>query len=258
VLHGDTAAVQEGIGTFGSRSAPIGGEAVKRASLRALEKATQVAAHILEAAPEDVEVREGRFTVKGSPDRGVDWVEVANKAYRPTQLGDIEAGIEVTATFEPPNNTFPAGAHCCLVEVDRETGRVRIRKYFAVDDCGTVINPLTAKGQIMGGVTQGIAQALYEKVTYGEDGQPLTTTLAEYLVPSAAEIPRFEIDHTVTPTPTNSLGAKGLGESGATAAPQAVVNAVVDALSHLGVRHIDMPITPWKVWNILKEKGVTS
>jgi aerobic carbon-monoxide dehydrogenase large subunit len=252
VVHGDTAAVQEGIGTFGSRSTPVGGEAVKRASLRALEKATQVAAHILEAAVEDVEVRDGRFTVRGSPDRGVDWTEVANKAYRPTQLGDIEAGIEATARFEPPNLTFPSGAHCCVVEVDRDTGRVRIRRYVAVDDCGVVINPLLAQGQIMGGVAMGIAQALYEKVTYGADGQPLTTTLAEYLVPSAAELPRFELGSTVTPTPSNSLGAKGIGESGATAAPQAVVNAAVDALSHLGVRNLEMPLTPERVWRAMQ------
>jgi carbon-monoxide dehydrogenase large subunit len=251
VVHGDTAAVQEGIGTFGSRSAPIGGEAVRRAAGRALEKAREVAAHLLEAAPEDLEVRDGRFTVKGSPDRGLDWTEVATKAYRATQLGDLEVGIEATAWFEPPNNTFPSGAHCCLVEVDRETGRVTLLRYVAVDDCGTVINPLTAKGQIMGGVTQGIAQALYEKVTYTNEGQPLTTTLADYLVPTAAEIPRFEIAHTVTPTPTNSLGAKGLGESGATAAPQAVVNAVVDALSHLGVRDLEMPLTPERVWRAM-------
>jgi aerobic carbon-monoxide dehydrogenase large subunit len=251
VVHGDTAAVQEGIGTFGSRAAPIGGEAVRRAAGRALDKAKEVAAHLLEAAPEDLEVTDGRFTVRGSPDRGLDWTEVAAKAYRATQLGDLEVGIEATAWFEPPNNTFPSGAHCCLAEVDRETGRVTLLRYVAVDDCGTVINPLTAKGQIMGGVAQGIAQALYEKVTYTPEGQPLTTTLADYLVPTAAEIPRFEIAHTVTPTPTNSLGAKGLGESGATAAPQAVVNAVVDALSHLGVRDLEMPLTPERVWRAM-------
>ncbi len=252
VLHGDTATVQEGIGTFGSRSTPVGGEAVKRASLRAREKAAQIAAHILEAAPEDLDMVDGRFVVRGSPDRGVDWAEVANKAYRPTQLGDIEAGIEAAATFEPPNLTFPSGAHCCVVEVDRETGKVGIRRYVAVDDCGVLVNPLMAEGQIMGGVTQGIAQALYEKVTYDGGGQPLTTTLAEYLVPSAAELPRFEMGHTVTPTPSNSLGAKGIGESGATAAPQAVVNAVVDALSHLGVRDLEMPLTPERVWRAMQ------
>jgi carbon-monoxide dehydrogenase large subunit len=196
-------------------------------------------------------VEGGRFTVRGSPDRGVDWAEVANKAYRPTQLGDIEPGLEATARFEPPNLTFPSGAHCCVVEVDRDTGRVRIRRYVAVDDCGVVINPLMAQGQIMGGVAQGIAQAMYEKVSYGPDGQPLTTTLAEYLVPSAADLPRFELGHTVTPTPSNSLGAKGIGESGATAAPQAVVNAVVDALSHLGVRDLEMPLTPERVWRAM-------
>ncbi|HZU18330.1 MAG TPA: xanthine dehydrogenase family protein molybdopterin-binding subunit [Candidatus Dormibacteraeota bacterium] len=252
VVHGDTDVVQEGIGTFGSRSIAVGGEAVRRASLRAREKATRVAAHLLEAAPEDVELRDGRFFVRGSPDRGLGWEEVANKAYRPTQLGDLEPGIEVTAFYEPSLTTCPSGAHCCVVGVDRETGRVTVERYVGVDDCGVVINPLMARGQVMGGVAQGIAQALYEQVSYSESGQPLASTLAEYLVPSAAEMPRFELDHVETPTPVNPLGAKGLGESGATAAPQAVVNAVIDALSHLGVRDLQMPLTPERVWRAMQ------
>jgi carbon-monoxide dehydrogenase large subunit len=252
VVHGDTEVVQEGIGTFGSRSIAVGGEAVRRASLRAREKATRVAAHLLEAAPEDVELRDGRFFVRGSPDRGLGWEEVANKAYRPTQLGDLEPGIEVTAFYEPSLTTCPSGAHCCVVGVDRETGRVTVERYVGVDDCGVVINPLMARGQVMGGVAQGIAQALYEQVSYSESGQPLASTLAEYLVPSAAEMPRFELDHVETPTPVNPLGAKGLGESGATAAPQAVVNAVIDALSHLGVRDLQMPLTPERVWRAMQ------
>jgi carbon-monoxide dehydrogenase large subunit len=252
IVHGDTDVVQEGIGTFGSRSIAVGGEAVRLASVRARERAMRVAAHLLEAAEEDVELSEGRFFVRGSPDRGVIWEEVANKAYRPTQLGDLEPGIEVTAFYEPRLTTCPSGAHCCVVGVDRETGRVTIERYVGVDDCGVVINPLTARGQVMGGVAQGIAQALYEQVSYGENGQPLTSTLAEYLVPSAAEMPRFELDHVETPTPVNTLGAKGLGESGATAAPQAVVNAVLDALSHLGVRDLQMPLTPERVWRAIQ------
>ena len=254
VLHGDTEVVQEGIGTFGSRSIPVGGEAVKRASTRALDKAKTVAAQILEASPGDIELRNGQFSVTGSPARSLSWAEVANKAYRPSQLGTLEAGIEAIAFHEPPNNTFPFGAHCCVVEVDRDSGVIALRQYVAVDDCGVVINPMMAHGQIMGGVVQGIAQALYEKIAYSKEGQPLSTTLADYLVPSAAEMPRFVLDQTVTPSPSNSLGAKGLGESGATAAPQAVVNAVVDALSHLGVRNLSMPVTPEDVWRAMNDR----
>jgi carbon-monoxide dehydrogenase large subunit len=155
--------------------------------------------------------------------------------------------------YEPTNLSYPSGAHACVVEVDRDTGQVSIRRYVAVDDCGTVINPLTARGQVEGGVVQGIAQALLEEVVYDADGQPITATLVDYAVPGAPDVPGPETAHVETPTSFNPLGAKGLGESGATAAPQAVVNAVVDALSHLGVRTIDMPLTPFKVWTAMKD-----
>lgn len=253
VLHGDTATVQEGIGTMGSRGAPVGGSAVFKAAQRVRDKAMKIAAHMLEANESDLELVDGRFQVRGAPGQGVSLGEVALLSLKPHKLPEgFDLGLDETAFFEPPNLSYPSGAHCCIVEIDRETGKVSILRYVAVDDCGVVINPLLAKGQIHGGVAQGIAQALIEEVRYGEDGQPGTGTLADYTVPSAPDLPSYETDHLVTPTSFNPLGAKGLGESGATGAPQAVVNAVVDALSHLGVRDIEMPCTPQKVWRLLQ------
>jgi carbon-monoxide dehydrogenase large subunit len=253
VIHGDTATVQEGIGTLGSRGIPVGGTAVHKAANKVRAKAIKIAAHLLEADESDIELADGGFSVRGAPDQGVDLAEVALAAFKPQRLPEgFELGLDETAFHEPANLSYPSGAHCCIVEVDRETGRVEIRRYVTVDDCGTVINPLLAKGQIHGGVAQGIAQALLEEVRYGDDGQPTTGTLVDYTVPAAPDLPRFDSDHIETRTSGNPLGAKGLGESGATAAPQAVVNAVVDALSHLGVRNIDMPCTPQKVWRLLQ------
>ena len=256
VIHGDTATVQEGIGTLGSRGIPVGGAAVQKAALRVRDKALRIAAHLMEADESDVELVDSRFQVRGAPGRGTTLAEVALTSFKPHRLPEgFDLGLDETAFFEPANLSYPSGAHCCVVEIDRETGRVRVRRYVAVDDCGTVINPLMAKGQIHGGVAQGIAQALLEGVRYGDDGQPVTGTLVDYTVPSAADLPSYETDHTVTPTSFNPLGAKGLGESGATAAPQAVVNAVVDALGHLGVRDVEMPCTPQKVWRLLNAAG---
>jgi carbon-monoxide dehydrogenase large subunit len=182
--------------------------------------------------------------------------DVATAAYRPNDLPDgLEPGLEAVHVYEPPGYTFPFGAHCCVVGVDRETGRVRVERYLAVDDCGTVINPMMADGQVMGGIAQGIGQALQEQVRYGDSGQPETTTLGEYLVPAAPDLPGYELDRTVTPTAVNCLGVKGIGESGATGAPPAVVNAVIDAITRaspgLPVPHLDMPLTPEKVWAAL-------
>jgi carbon-monoxide dehydrogenase large subunit len=256
VVHGDTASVQEGIGTLGSRGIAVGGNAVLKAAGKVRDKAIRIAAHLLEADPSDVEFADGHFQVRGSQAVGVDLAEVALVALKPHRLPpDIEMGLDETAHHEPANLTYPSGAHCCVVEVDRDTGKVQVVRYVAVDDCGTVINPLLARGQVEGGVAQGIAQALYEQVTYAVDGQPLTATLVGYTLPSAMELPAYETSHHQTPTSFNPLGAKGLGESGATAAPQAVVNAVVDALSHLGVRNIDMPCTPEKVWRAMNSAG---
>ncbi|MBW0089414.1 xanthine dehydrogenase family protein molybdopterin-binding subunit [Pseudonocardia sp. KRD-184] len=252
LIHGDTATVQEGIGTMGSRGVPVGGSAVFKAANKVRDKAIRIAAHMLEADESDIELADGRFSVRGAPQQGVDMAEVAVRAFKPHLLPDgFDLGLDETAFHEPSNLSYPSGAHCCVVEIDRGTGKVRIRRYVAVDDCGTVINPLMAKGQIHGGVAQGIAQALIEEVTYGADGQPGAGTLVDYTLPSSKDLPRYETDHVVTPTSFNPLGAKGLGESGATAAPQAVVNAVVDAMGHLGVRTIDMPCTPQKVWRVL-------
>jgi carbon-monoxide dehydrogenase large subunit len=253
VIHGDTATVQEGIGTMGSRGIPVGGAAVYKAAEKVRDKAMKIAAHLLEADESDVELADGRFSVRGAPDQGVDLADVALTSFKPHKLpAGFDLGLDETAFHEPANLCYPSGAHCCVVEVDRETGRVRIRRYVAIDDCGTVINPLLAKGQVHGGLAQGIAQALLEEVRYDADGQPRTATLVDYTVPAAPDLPRYETDHIETKTSFNPLGAKGLAESGATAAPQAVVNAVVDALAHLGVRNIDMPCTPEKVWRLLQ------
>lgn len=252
LLHGDTSTVQEGIGTMGSRGVPVCGSAVFTAAGKVRAKAMRIAAHMLEADEADLELSEGRFSIRGAADQGVTMSEVAMRAFKPHLLpADVELGLDETAHYEPSNLSYPSGAHCCVVEIDKETGSVSVLRYVAVDDCGTVINPLMARGQIHGGVAQGIAQALLEEVVYGEDGQPGSGTLVAYTIPSAPDLPDLETDHLVTPTSFNPLGAKGLGESGATAAPQAVVNAVVDALSHLGVRDVEMPCTPQKVWRIL-------
>ncbi len=252
VLHSDTGTIQEGLGTRGSRGAAVGAPAAYRAAVAVRDRMIEVAAHLLEAATDDIEVSRGAFRVKGSPTSGLDFATVAGAAYRPTKLPQgFALGLEHTAFFEPPGMTYPSGAHACVVEVDRETGAVRIRDYVAVDDCGVVLNPLLAEGQVHGAVTQGIAAALFEEVLYGEDGQPRTATLLDYTIPAASDLPDYRTTFAPTPSPVNPLGAKGLGEAGAIAAPQAVVNAVLDAVHHLGVRTLDMPLTPMRVWRAL-------
>ncbi|QMW65821.1 xanthine dehydrogenase family protein molybdopterin-binding subunit [Mumia sp. ZJ1417] len=252
VEHGDTAAIQESIGTMGSRAVPVAGPAVQMASRKLRERLVEVAAHMLEASVDDIELHDGVFAVKGVPGSSVQLGDVAMTAYKPHKLAEgSEVGLEFVSYHEPTNLSYPSGAHGCLVEIDRATGEVSILRYVAVDDCGVVINPLLARGQVHGGVVQGIAQALLEEVTFGEGAQPVTSTLVDYSVPSAADMPDLETFHLEVPTTGNSLGAKGLGEAGATAAPQAVVNAVVDAVSHLGIRTLDMPLTPLKVWRAI-------
>ena len=254
VRHGDTATVVQGIGTMGSRATAVGGESVKMASAQVVDKAKAIAAHILEANPDDIEVSGDQFNVAGSPSASVSWAEVATKSFQNLELpeGMQPGALEATVHNAPPNFSFPAGAYGCVVEIDKLTAEITIRDMYLVDDCGNVINPLLAEGQVHGGVAQGIAQALYEGMAYNEDGQPLTGTLVDYLVPGAPDVPEYTSSRTTTPTPNNSMGAKGIGESGSVGAPPAVVNAAVDAVSHLGCRDIPMPVTPQKLFAILQ------
>jgi aerobic carbon-monoxide dehydrogenase large subunit len=257
VMHGDTSQGPQGLGTYGSRSMAVGGEAVARATAKVVEKVRAIVAHKLEAAPEDIELREGRFSVQGSPDKGMTLPEVAGLAYIPEgNLPEgMEPGLEETAFFDPDNFTFPFGAHAAVVEVDPETGKIDVVRYVAVDDCGNRINPNLIEGQIHGGIVHAIGQALFEQLSYDENGQLETGSFVSYALPSAAEVPSFETDYTVTPSPTNSLGVKGVGEAGTIAASAAVTNAVIDALRPLGVDFINMPLTSVRVWEAIQEKG---
>jgi aerobic carbon-monoxide dehydrogenase large subunit len=254
VIHGDTATVPFGRDTYGSRSLAVGGIAVHLACEKVVDKAKKIAAHMLEAAEDDIEFEGGTFSVAGSPDQNVTIQDVAGAAY----LGaDMPEGVEPTLneqmTFDPPNFTFPFGAHLCVTEVDTETGKAWVRDYFAVDDCGPVINPTIVDGQLHGGLAQGIAQALYEGAIYDEDGNLVTGSMVDYMIPGAPELPNYTLDRTVTPSPSNPLGVKGVGEAGTIGAPPAVINAIIDALSPFGVKHIDMPALPMRVWNAIQD-----
>ncbi len=253
VVHGDTENVLQGIGTMGSRGVTTAGVGVHNASSIVVERAKKIAAHLLEANPIDIEVRDSAFNVKGSPGKQVSWGDVAWASYQPLRLPEeLTAGaLEERLYQETPNFSYPSGCYACVVEVDRLTGEVDIVDYIVVDDCGTVINPMLAEGQVHGGVAQGIAQALYEAVTYDDNGNPTAGNLMTYLVPSAVDVPSFTTGRINTPCPNNPLGAKGIGESGAVGAPPAVVNAVVDALAPFGVEHLDMPLTPESVWRAM-------
>ncbi len=254
VLHSDTAIAPYGRDTYGSRSLAVGGVAVSLACGKVIDKARKIAAHMLEAAEGDIEFEGGTFSVAGSPDQNVTVQAVAGAAYLANDLPEgMEPVLSADQVFDPPNFTWPYGTHVCVVEVDTETGMVTIPKYVAVDDCGPVINPAIVDGQLHGDITQGIAQALYEEVVYDEDGNLTTGTLVDYLVPGAPEVPNFTLDRTEVPSPTNPMGVKGIGESGAIAAQPTVINAVIDALSHEGVTHIDMPASPMRVWAALQE-----
>jgi carbon-monoxide dehydrogenase large subunit len=253
VIHGDTASVPFGRDTYGSRSLAVGGIAVYHAANKVVEKGKKIAAHMLEASEEDIEFEGGKFSVAGSPDQNVSIGDVAGAAYLGNDLPEgMEPTLNETMTFDPPNFTFPFGAHICVSEVDTETGSVKIRDYIAVDDCGPVINPTIVDGQLHGGLAQGIAQALYEGVIYDEDGNLLTASMVNYMIPGAPELPNFTLDRTVTPSPSNPLGVKGVGEAGTIGAPPAVINSVIDALSPMGIRHIDMPASPMRVWKAIQ------
>ena len=254
VIESDTLLVKRGDGTGGSRSMQIGGSAVHKAAAAVRDKATRIAAHLLEVSAEDVELRDGRFGVVGVPGSGVDWPAVAAAAHDPKSLpDDIKPELKEDLDFIQEDTTFPFGAHICVVEVDAETGATHVLKHIAVDDCGRIINPMLAEGQVHGGIAQGMAQALFEEVVYDADGNPLTASLLDYAVPMATEMPELVTAHTVTPSPLNPLGVKGIGESGTIGSTPAVQNAVIDALSHLGVRHIDMPLTAEKVWQAVRD-----
>jgi carbon-monoxide dehydrogenase large subunit len=257
VIHGDTDQGPWGWDTYGSRTLAVGGEAVARAAEKVQEKAKRICAALLEAAPEDIEVVDGKYQVKGSPDKAMTMPEIAGAAHIPPQElpTDIDPGLEETAFYDPENFVFPFGAHACVVDVDAETGKVEVVRYVAVDDCGPAINPLLIDGQVHGGIVHGIGQALYEQVVYDEDGQLVTGTFVDYALPTAAELPSFETGRTETPSPTNTLGVKGIGEAGTIAASPAVTGAVMDALRPLGVEWIDMPLTPLRVWQAIQEGG---
>ncbi len=254
VVHGDTAQISMGWGTYGSRTTAVGGSAIVLAARKVREKAARLAAHLLEAAPEDIVFDAGRFHVAGSPDRAKTIQEIALMANLAWNLPEgMQPGLEEQYFYDPTNFTFPFGAHVCVVEVDAETGEVKILRYLAVDDVGKVINPMIVDGQVHGGVAQGIGQALYEQAIYDEDGQLLSGSMMDYTVPNARQIPPIETARTETPSPVNPMGLKGVGETGTIAATQAVVNAVVDALSPFGVRHVQMPMIPERVWRAIQE-----
>ena len=255
VEEGDTDTAPYGLGTYASRSTPVAGGATAIAARKIREKAKLIAAHLLEASPTDIEWKDYKFQVKGVPAKSKTMQEIAFAAYTNHPQG-MEAGLEAVDYYDPPNLTFPFGSYICVVDIDRGTGEVKVRRFVAVDDCGTIINPMIVEGQIHGGLTMGLAPALYEQITYDEQGNIQGGTFMDYLLPTAMETPSWETAKTTTPSPHHPIGAKGVGESATVGAPAAIANAVVDALAHLGVRHIDIPITPWKVQQILKAKGV--
>ncbi|TMK16023.1 MAG: xanthine dehydrogenase family protein molybdopterin-binding subunit [Actinobacteria bacterium] len=260
VLHGDTAVSRLGMDTYGSRSAAVGGEALRHAVEKVKEKARIIAAHELEVSEDDLEWAEGVFRVRGAPDKARTIPDLATSAWHAHSLPQgVEPVLEGTAVYDPPNFTWPAGTHVCVVEVDTETGQTDVLRYVAVDDCGVVINPMIVDGQVQGGVAQGIAEALYEEAVYDESGNLMTSSMTQYLIPSAMEIPDMILDRTETPSTTNALGVKGIAEAGTIASPPAVINAVIDAVSHLGVTEMGKPASPERVWRAIQEgKGGTT
>ncbi len=253
VLHSDTAIAPHGMDTYGSRSLAVGGTAVYLATEKVLDKARSIAAHQLEVAEEDLDYAAGAFSVRGTPEKALPLAGIAFEAFTAHNLPDgLEPNLEASTHWDPPNFTFPFGTHIAVVEVDTETGAVRLTRYVAVDDCGNQVNPLIVEGQVHGGIVQGVAQALWEDAVYDSDGNLLSASFMDYLVPSAAEVPSFETGSTVTPSPTNPMGVKGVGEAGTIGSAPAVVNAVVDALSGFGITDITMPASPERVWRAIR------
>jgi aerobic carbon-monoxide dehydrogenase large subunit len=256
VEEGDTDTAPYGLGTYASRSTPTAGAAGAVAARKIRDKAKKIAAYLLEANETDLEWEPGKFFVRGTPAQAKTIQEIAFAAYTNHPPG-LEAGLEAVSYYDPPNLTYPFGSYICVVDIDKGTGEVKVRRFVAVDDCGNIINPMIVEGQIHGGLTMGLAPALYEEISYDEYGNILGGSFIDYLLPTAVETPKWETDKTCTPSPHHPLGAKGVGESATVGAPAAIANAVVDAMWHLGVRHVDIPITPAKVWKLLRESGVT-
>jgi carbon-monoxide dehydrogenase large subunit len=253
LINSDTRDVPRGSGTMGSRSLQTAGSAVHVASTEVLDRAKRLAGHLLEADPSDIVTGDGGLQVAGVPSSSVSWADLAAASKDASKLpeGMDAAPLRHELDFDGSDSTFPFGSHVAVVEVDTETGQVQLVRHVAVDDCGRILNPLLVAGQQHGGIAQGAAQALFEWVQYDEDGNPLTSTLVDYAIPSAAELPSFEVSNTETDSPRNPLGAKGIGESGTIGSTPAIQNAVVDAVAHLGVWHIDMPCTPERVWRAI-------
>jgi carbon-monoxide dehydrogenase large subunit len=256
VIQSDTKLVKSGMGTAGSRSLQIGGTAVQQATDEVLEKAKRLAAQLLEADAGDIEVVPGQgLGVAGSPASAIPWAQLAAAAKDPSRAPEgFEGGLTGENDFETPDATYPFGSHLAVVEVDMETGSARLIRHVTVDDAGTMMNPLMVEGQVHGGIAQGVAQAMYEEIAFDEDGNNVTGSLASYAMPSASDLPLYETERTQTPSPRNPLGAKGIGEAGAIGATPAVWNAVIDAVAHLGVKNIDMPTTPQRVWEAINSR----
>ena len=256
IVHGDTDIVRQGIGTFGSRSQAVGGTALKVAGGKVRAKMAKFAAQMLEAREADIVFENGQVAVAGVAGSGIPFADVAGFAYVPIPLPrDTEPGLSEEAFWEPEGLTCPFGCYIAQVEIDRDTGELELQRFFGVDDCGNIINPLIVRGQLHGGIAQGIGQALTEEVVYDDDGQLVTGSLLDYAIVRSTDLPRFQLDHTVTPTPLNPLGAKGIGEAGTIGSTPCMVNAAVDALAEFGVEHIDMILRPEKLWRIIQGGG---
>jgi carbon-monoxide dehydrogenase large subunit len=254
VIHGDTGTGPQGLDTYGSRSLAVGGEAIARTTVKIVDKVKKIVAFNLEAAAEDIELADGKFSVRGSPDKGMTLADVAMTAYIAADLPEgMEPSLEETSFYDPENFVFPFGAHAAVVDVDEATGKVDVVRYVGVDDCGHPINPNLIAGQLHGGIVHGIGQALFERIHYDETGQLVTGSFVDYALPSAADVPSFELDNTVTPSPVNSLGVKGVGEAGTIAASATITNAVIDALRPTGVTYLNMPLSPQRIWEAIQE-----
>jgi CO/xanthine dehydrogenase Mo-binding subunit len=253
VHHGDTGNTPQGNGTMGSRGTAVGGAALLMSLEKIKEKATRIAAHLLEASPDDIELEDGQYRVKGVPGRGVDLAKIADAAYEEDLPDDIDNGLESTDFFRPADTTYPFGTHIAVVEVFPETGEIEFVRYVAVDDCGKIMSPMLVTGQVHGGLAQGIGQALFEEMHYDESGELITGTLNDYVVPRAHHFPEFESHHTETPTYINPMGVKGIGEAATIGSTPATANAVIDALEPWGIRHMDIPLTPQRIWQAIRD-----